>query len=63
MKKEASFAFIEEFEKLLREKVGKIIAGSSKLTYRHAIEYQIKLLIKALENDSPEDYVPFEIDK
>ena len=63
LKKEASFAFIEEFEKLLREKVGKIIAGSSKLSYRHAIEYQIKLLIKALENDSPEDYVPFEIDK
>ena len=63
LKKEASFAFIEEFEKLLREKVGKIIAGSSKLSYRQAIEYQIKLLIKALENDSPKDYVPFEIDK
>ena len=63
LKKEASFAFIEEFEKLLREKVGKIIAGSSKLSYRQAIEYQITLLIKALENDSPKDYVPFEIDK
>ena len=63
LKKEATFTFIEEFEKLLREKVGKIIAGSSKLSYRQAIEYQIKLLIKALENDSPKDYVPFEIDK
>lgn len=41
LKKEASFAFIEEFEKLLRMEVGKIIAGSSKLNYRQAIEYQI----------------------
>ena len=63
LKKEASFAFIEEFEKLLRTEVGKIIAGSSKLSYRQAIEYQIKLLIKAIENNSPKDYVPFEIDK
>ncbi len=62
LKKEASFAFIEEFEKLLRMEVGKIIAGSSKLSYRQAIEYQIVLLIKAIENDSPKDYIPFEID-
>jgi len=62
LKKEASFAFIEEFEKLLRMEVGKIIAGSSKLSYRQAIEYQIVLLIKAMENDSPKDYIPFEID-
>ena len=57
-----SLLFIEEFEKLLRMEVGKIIAGSSKLSYRQAIEYQIVLLIKAIENDSPKDYIPFEID-
>lgn len=62
LKKEASFAFIEEFEKLLRMEVGKIIAGSSKLSYRQAIEYQIVLLMRAIENDSPKDYIPFEID-
>lgn len=62
LKKEASFAFIEEFEKLLRMEVGKIIAGSSKLSYRQAIEYQIVLLLKAMENNSPKDYIPFEID-
>ena len=62
LKKEASFVFVEEFEKLLRMEVGKIIAGSSKLSYRQAIEYQIVLLIKVIENDSPKDYIPFEID-
>ena len=63
LKKEATFAFIEEFEKLLRSESGKIIGNSRKISYRKAIEYQITLLIKALENDSPKDYVPFEIDK
>lgn len=62
LKKEASFAFIEEFEKLLRAETGKIIAGSSKLSYRRAIEYQIIQLIKAMENNSPKDYVPFEME-
>jgi len=63
LKKEATFAFIEEFEKLLRSESGKIIGNSRKISYRKAIEYQITLLIKAIENDSPKDYVPFEIDK
>ena len=61
LKKEASFAFIEEFEKLLRAEVRKIIAGSRKLSYRQAIECQIKLLIDAMEKNSPKLYVPFEI--
>ena len=63
LKKEATFAFIEEFEKLLRSESGKIIGNSRKISYRKAIEYQITLLIKAIENDSPKDYVPFELDK
>ena len=56
-------SFFEEFEKLLRSESGKIIGNSRKISYRKAIEYQITLLIKAIENDSPKDYVPFEIDK
>ena len=62
LKKEASFAFIEGFEKLLRTEVGKIIAGSAKLSYRQAIEYQIKLLIDAMEKNLPKLYVPFEME-
>ena len=61
LKKEASFAFIEEFEKLLKAETGKIIANSRKISYRRAIEYQIMLLIKAIESNSPKEYIPFEM--
>lgn len=61
LKKEALLIFIEEFEKLLKEETGNIIGTSNKISYRRALEYQIHLLIEALKNNSPEKYIPFEI--
>ena len=61
LKKEARILFIEEFGKLLKEETGNIIGTCHKISYRRAIEYQIHLLIEALESDSPEKYIPFQI--
>ena len=63
LKKEALLIFIGEFGKLLKEETGNIIGTSHKITYRRAIEYQIHLLIEALESNSPDKYIPFEIEK
>ena len=63
LKKEARILFIEEFGKLLKEETGNIIGTCHKISYRRAIEYQIHLLVEALEGNSPEKYKPFEIEK
>ena len=61
LKKEARNIFVNEFGELLKKETGNIIGISNKISYRRAIEYQIHLLIEALESDSPEKYIPFQI--
>lgn len=61
LKKEARNIFVNEFGELLKKETGNIIGISNKISYRRAIEYQVHLLIKALESDSPEKYIPFQI--
>ena len=63
LKEEARILFLTEFGKLLKEETGNIIGTCHKISYRRAIEYQIHLLIEALEGNSPEKYKPFEIEK
>jgi CRISPR-associated endonuclease cas1 len=61
LKKEARNIFVNEFGELLKKETGNIIGTSHKISYRRAIEYQVHLLIEALESDSPEKYIPFQI--
>ena len=63
LKEEARILFLTEFGKLLKEETGNIIGTCHKISYRRALEYQIHLLIEALEGNSPEKYKPFEIEK
>jgi len=55
-KKEARNIFINEFGELLKKN---IIGTSNKISYRRALEYQIHLLIKALESNCSDKYIPF----
>ena len=50
--------FIESFEKRLRQEVGYVVEVSYKMSFRRIIEYQVMQLIKAMENDNPENYKP-----
>ena len=50
--------FIESFEKRLRQEVGYVAEVSYKMSFRRIIEYQVMQLIKAMENDNPENYKP-----
>ena len=61
LKEEARILFINEFGALLRQETGNIIGTCHKISYRRAMEYQIHLLTEALKNNSPEKYIPFEI--
>ena len=61
LKKEARNIFVNEFGELLKKETGNIIGISNKIRYRRAIEYQVHLLIKALESNCPNEYIPFEI--
>ena len=61
LKKEARNIFVNEFGELLKKETGNIIGVSNKIRYRRAIEYQVHLLIKALESNCPNEYIPFEI--
>ena len=61
LKKGALTTFISEFGSLLKEETGNIIGTSHKISYRRAIEYQVHLLIRALESNCPDEYIPFEI--
>ena len=63
LKEKARILFLKEFGKLLKEETGNIIGTCHKISYRRALEYQIHLLIEALESNSPEKYKPFEIEK
>ena len=61
LKKEARNIFINEFGELLKKETGNIIGTSHKISYRRALEYQVHLLIEALESNCPNEYIPFEI--
>ncbi len=61
LKKEARNIFVNEFGELLKKETGNIIGTSHKISYRRALEYQIHLLIKALESNCPDKYIPFEM--
>lgn len=61
LKKEARNIFINEFGELLKKETGNIIGTSHKISYRRALEYQVHLLIEALESNCPEKYIPFEM--
>ncbi|WP_462422329.1 CRISPR-associated endonuclease Cas1 [Fusobacterium pseudoperiodonticum] len=61
LKKEARNIFINEFGELLKKETGNIIGTSHKVSYRRALEYQVHLLIEALESNCPEKYIPFEM--
>ena len=61
LKKEARNIFVNECGELLKKETGNIIGISNKISYRRAIEYQIHLLIEALESGFPEKYIPFQI--
>ncbi len=61
LKKEARNIFINEFGELLKKETGNIIGTSHKISYRRAIEYQVHLLIEALESNCPDKYIPFEM--
>ena len=45
----------------LKKETGNIIGISNKISYRRAIEYQVHLLIEALESNCPDKYIPFEM--
>ena len=59
LKKEARNIFVNEFGELLKKETGNIIGTSHKISYRRALEYQIHLLIKALESNCSDKYIPF----
>ena len=61
LKKEARNIFVNEFGELLKKETGNIIGTSHKISYRRALEYQVHLLIEALESNCPEKYIPFEM--
>lgn len=58
LNKNASKKFILNFEKRLRQKVSYIQEVSYKMSFRRIIEYQIMLVIKAMENNNPKLYKP-----
>ena len=58
LNKKACSKFVEQFEKRLRQEVSYIAEVPYKMSFRRIIEYQITLLIKALENNDTDIYKP-----
>ena len=56
--KEGCKKFIAEFEKRLRQEVGYVKEVPYKMSFRRIIEYQVMLLIKALESKNTDIYKP-----
>lgn len=56
LNKNASKKFICHFEKRLKQKVSYIKEVPYKMSFRKIIEYQIMLLVKAMENNNPKLY-------
>lgn len=60
-KKDGTRIFLEKMEKKMRCEVKYLDYIVGETDFRHAIWHQIGLFIKALENGSPEEYIPFKI--
>ena len=58
LNKKACAKFVEQFEKRLRQEVSYIKEVPYKMSFRRIIEYQVMLLIKALEENEPNIYSP-----
>ena len=58
LNKKACEKFVEQFEKRLRQEVSYISEVSYKMSFRRIIEYQVMLLIKALESNNADIYKP-----
>lgn len=58
LNKEGIKKFIKHFEKRLRQEVAYVKEVSYKMSFRRIIEYQVMLLIKALQNDNATLYKP-----
>ena len=58
LNKKACGKFVEQFEKRLRQEVSYITEVPYKMSFRRIIEYQVMLLIKALENNNADIYKP-----
>ncbi|WP_455089613.1 CRISPR-associated endonuclease Cas1 [Peptoanaerobacter stomatis] len=56
--KDACKKFVKEFEKRLRQEVSYITEIPYKMSFRRIIEYQVMLLIKALESKNTDIYKP-----
>ena len=56
--KKACEKFVEQFEKRLRQEVSYITEVPYKMSFRRIVEYQIMLLIKALESNNADIYKP-----
>lgn len=53
--------FIAQFEKKIRSEIGYLEAIKSRMSFRRAMEYQIEILIKAIENRDSSLYRPVKI--
>lgn len=60
-KKDAMKIFLEKMEKKMRCEVKYLDYIVGEVDFRHAMWHQIGLFIKALENNCPEEYIPFKI--
>lgn len=58
LNKKACEKFVEQFEKRLRQEVSYIKKVPYKMSFRRIIEYQVMLLIKALETNDTDIYNP-----
>ena len=58
LNKKACEKFVKHFEKRLRQEVSYITEVPYKMSFRRIIEYQVMLLIKALENNNADMYKP-----
>ena len=58
LNKKSCGKFVEQFEKRLRQEVSYITEVPYKMSFRRIIEYQVMLLIKALENNNADIYKP-----
>ena len=58
MSKKAVKLFIKEFEKNMRRSISYIAKENIVTNYRKAIDYQVKLLVKAIDNEDANIYEP-----
>lgn len=61
LNKEASKAFLKEYQKKLRVQTGYLGAETGKISFRGAIGHQVNALAKALEHNDLQYYQPFRI--